>query len=481
MSVEYVFPAPKPTGLGRVARNSASSTASSSLSSSSSSASDSSSSSSKLGAATGLRWRGPYFLSRGKAEGMCDVRSLEVCENAADAGAGAAAVVAHAAGGSSSCRWSGISVFFSGEKRPRVGQLLIVIVTGEQIPAVRCLSQSNPTLHLAPASPHFPTSPVKSHLAAGRLRSAASGLPPAPPPLGPSRIMLRIHSCPRVYPPPPLPAVCRQSAASSPAPKRCFPPAVRAQNPPRRAAVTPAASGELQRGQVEDDDLGEDLGEALARTRQLVECAMFAAVAGLAYFLSNSLAIENYFGCFFPLPVVISSLRWGLDAGRKTVVATVLLLFTLSGPVKASTYLLMHGVVGLAMGTIWSLETNWIVSIILCSINKLNLIQEFFMQTRALGACGYVLVSSFLIRENILALITVNIHASLTYILAAAGVNTIPSMDAIYVLFGALLLLNCGFFIFLLHIMYTVFLTKLGIKSSLRSPRWLDKVLLMSR
>jgi hypothetical protein len=63
------------------------------------------------------------------------------------------------------------------------------------------------------------------------------------------------------------------------------------------------------------------------------------------------------------------------------------------------------------------------------------------MQTRALGACGYVLLSSFLIRENILGLITVNIHASLTYILAAAGVNTIPSMDAIYVLFGTLVML----------------------------------------
>ncbi|KAL6601517.1 hypothetical protein ACP70R_044737 [Stipagrostis hirtigluma subsp. patula] len=71
--------------------------------------------------------------------------------------------------------------------------------------------------------------------------------------------------------------------------------------------------------------------------------------------------------------------------------------------------------------------------------------------TRALGACGYVLLSSFLIRENILALITVNIHASLTYILAAAGVNTIPSMDAIYVLFGTL--------------------------ASLRPPRWLDKAI----
>jgi hypothetical protein len=90
----------------------------------------------------------------------------------------------------------------------------------------------------------------------------------------------------------------------------------------------------------------------------------------------------------------------------------------------------------------------------------------------------------------------------LTYILTAAGVNTIPSMGTIYLLFGTLvipdlisrvyrtccselltlpflvqLLLNCGFFVFLLHVMYTVFLAKLGIKPSLRSPRWLDRVM----
>ncbi|KAI9086000.1 hypothetical protein K1719_032077 [Acacia pycnantha] len=62
---------------------------------------------------------------------------------------------------------------------------------------------------------------------------------------------------------------------------------------------------------------------------------MFAALTGLVYFLSNSLAIENYFSCFFSLPIVISSMRWGVDAGRKTLVATTMLLLVLSSPVKA--------------------------------------------------------------------------------------------------------------------------------------------------
>uniref|UniRef100_R7W544 Uncharacterized protein n=1 Tax=Aegilops tauschii TaxID=37682 RepID=R7W544_AEGTA len=87
---------------------------------------------------------------------------------------------------------------------------------------------------------------------------------------------------------------------------------------------------------------------------------MFASVAGLAYFLSNSLAIENYFSCFFPLPIVISSLRWGLEAGRKTMVATVLLLFTLSGPVKALTYLYFSfGVVAYAWSS-WSIHGYYV-------------------------------------------------------------------------------------------------------------------------
>ncbi|XP_010942226.1 uncharacterized protein [Elaeis guineensis] len=184
---------------------------------------------------------------------------------------------------------------------------------------------------------------------------------------------------------------------------------------------------------MEYEDLGVE-GEVFRKTLRLVECAMLASVSGLAYVLSNSLAIENYFGCFFSLPIVISSIRWGIAAGRKTMLATAMLLLTLSGPVKASTYLI-----------------------------------------RAMGATGYILLSSFLMRENILDLITINLHASLTYILMDMGVNTIPSIDAIYAIFGSLLLLNCGFFVFLLHVLYAVFLTKLGMRASLTLPRWLEK------
>ncbi|KAL9226019.1 hypothetical protein vseg_001875 [Gypsophila vaccaria] len=217
-------------------------------------------------------------------------------------------------------------------------------------------------------------------------------------------------------------------------------------------------------GPAQLDDLAHD-SPVYKSTLRLVECSMFASVSGLTYLLSNSLAIENYFGCFFALPIVITSMRWGVAAGRKTMVATVVLLFVLSGPVKALTYVLMHGLLGFTMGSLWRLQVNWRLSIFLCTL------------VRAVGALGYVLTSSFLISENILALITVNVHATLTMIFNSLGFTTIPSMNTIYGIFGTLLLINCSVFVFLLHVLYALFLTRLGIKTSLMLPRWLERAL----
>ncbi|KAH9772092.1 Membrane protein [Citrus sinensis] len=203
----------------------------------------------------------------------------------------------------------------------------------------------------------------------------------------------------------------------------------------------------------EFDDLAPD-GDVYLNTLRLVECSMFAAVTGLVYFLSNSLSIENYFGCFFSLPIVISSMRWGVAAGRKTMVATAMLLLVLSGPVKALAYLLTHGVLGFSMGSLWRLGVDWGLSIFLCTI---------------------VVFASFFL--DFFNHITINIHASLTFIFSAAGVNIVPSMNVIYVIFGTLVLLNSGFFVFLLHLLYSVFLTRLGMKASLRLPRWLEMAL----
>lgn len=62
--------------------------------------------------------------------------------------------------------------------------------------------------------------------------------------------------------------------------------------------------------------------------QRLVETAMLAAVSGLAYALATTMHLEGYLGYFLPLPVILSALRSGPAAGRKTVSATFFLLLS---------------------------------------------------------------------------------------------------------------------------------------------------------
>ncbi|KAG0461348.1 hypothetical protein HPP92_021645 [Vanilla planifolia] len=225
-----------------------------------------------------------------------------------------------------------------------------------------------------------------------------------------------------------------------------------ANQPRARVSLDRADERQNQKEEEEYDDLGVE-GEDFQKTLRLVECSMFASVGGLAYFLSNSLAIESLFeankwtseddkgglvarmgmrmmtfALIFAkgMAIRISQERVTMHVFPLFKVATTVLLFTLGGPVKACTYMLMHGLVGLAMGSLWRLRINWGISLALCTL------------VRVIGIMGYVLLTSFLIRENILNLITINVHASLTYVLTAVGVNIVPTMDVIYAIFGIL-------------------------------------------
>lgn len=53
---------------------------------------------------------------------------------------------------------------------------------------------------------------------------------------------------------------------------------------------------------------------------------MLAAVGGLAYALSSILRLQSYFSYLLPMPVVVACVRRGPTAGRKTMVATAILL-----------------------------------------------------------------------------------------------------------------------------------------------------------
>lgn len=64
------------------------------------------------------------------------------------------------------------------------------------------------------------------------------------------------------------------------------------------------------------------------KTRRLVETAMLAAVAGLAYTIATLMKIEGYLNYILPLPVILSSLRGGPSSAIKSLTVAFLLLFS---------------------------------------------------------------------------------------------------------------------------------------------------------
>ncbi|GJP57221.1 hypothetical protein CLOM_g16250, partial [Closterium sp. NIES-68] len=239
---------------------------------------------------------------------------------------------------------------------------------------------------------------------------------------------------------------------------------------PQRAGAEGAGEERAEGWPAEEDpDMGAEADEGSSgrfrETLQLVETAMLAATSGLAFFLANTLRVEGYLGFFFPLPAVVASMRWGAMAGLHTAMSAAFLLLVLAGPIKAISFLLLHGFLGSTLGLCWGLGLSWPISILACTF------------VRAAGAVSFVLLSSWLIRENILKLILMNVQASLSHVFAGISASLVPSFSLITAIFTSLLLFNSATFALLLHILYTLFLRRLGIATPTQLPNWMERSL----
>lgn len=137
---------------------------------------------------------------------------------------------------------------------------------------------------------------------------------------------------------------------------------------------------------------------SLEETRALVETAMLAAVSGLAFLLSTLLKLDTSLGYFLPLPVVIAACRSGPAAGWGTMTATAFLLLVLLGPLRAVTYVLMHGMTAAALGSMWVWKWPWLASVAVGSASRMA------------GQMGYLVLSSATMNENLFAVMVANVH-----------------------------------------------------------------------
>lgn len=191
---------------------------------------------------------------------------------------------------------------------------------------------------------------------------------------------------------------------------------------------------------------------------------MLAAVAGLSYTLATLFKLESYLSYILPLPVVLAAKRGGAVAALKSLFTAFLLLFILLGPFRALTYLLIYGLLSLSMGCSWALKLPWAVSVPLAAV------------ARMAGFLSYFALSSWISNENLMSLMLTNIHNMLDQFSAIVGTAGAPSLTAVTVTLASLLLVNAAFYVFVMHVLYTLILRGMGYEVG-PTPKFLQRFL----
>ncbi|KAL4445767.1 hypothetical protein ABPG77_008966 [Micractinium sp. CCAP 211/92] len=190
---------------------------------------------------------------------------------------------------------------------------------------------------------------------------------------------------------------------------------------------------------------------------------MLAAVSALAYTVGNLLRVEAYLAYVLPLPIVLAALRSGPLAAFKTLTVAVLLLLILMGPVRAVTYLLVYGVLSLALGIAWAWRLPWAVSVPLGALARIG------------GYMAYIMLSSWVTNENLLMLMVTNVYSLLDQLSVVLGTTGSPPLLAVLVVLCSLLFVNGLMYVMLMHILYAIMLKGMGLKLH-RLPRFAERL-----
>eukprot|EP00889_Picochlorum_renovo_P007475 jgi/Picre1/34505/NNA_001973.t1 len=211
-----------------------------------------------------------------------------------------------------------------------------------------------------------------------------------------------------------------------------------------------AAQEELKRENQQGKSEFDTIGQSREDVQRMVETSMLAAVAGLSYMFASLFKLEGYLSYVLPLPVVLSSVRSGPLYSLHCVSVVFLLLFILMGPVRGVTYMLVYGFLSVALGITFRLNVPWILSVPLSAV------------VRLLGQWLYILVTSWVTRENLIELLVTNAQTLLDNMGAWMGSSGSTSFSGVAITLFSMLAVNAVFYVFMMHVLYTILLSSMG-------------------
>ncbi|AFZ03316.1 DUF2232 domain-containing protein [Calothrix sp. PCC 6303] len=194
---------------------------------------------------------------------------------------------------------------------------------------------------------------------------------------------------------------------------------------------------------------------------RMVETAFLASTASLIWFINFYFPLGPVLRVFFPVPIALVYLRWGVRAAWMSAVVSGLLLAVLMGPIRSLLFVMPFGFMGVTLGSTWYRRVPWLVSMSLGTI--LGTVGVFFR----------VWLLSILAGEDLWIYVINQMTDLIEWVFLKLGVLANPSLLWIQVVAIAFIIFNNFIYLFLVHIAAWLLLDRLG-NPIPRPPKWVQ-------
>lgn len=206
------------------------------------------------------------------------------------------------------------------------------------------------------------------------------------------------------------------------------------------------------------------------RMLPVVEMGFFTAATMCLWYAGRIMRLDALLLLFYPLPMFIMSMRWGISTGMMTLACTLLFVLFSMGPLYALSYLFNTGMMASALSVGLWYRWHWLPTVALGALAKaLGLALQFGMMSVYLRVNSFKLLTVQV--KNMWGQIIAGMVAARRLVPGAPGTPpTSPSVETIQVLVAALIITHSFLHVLLTQLGASMILLRLE-RHLTRSPR----------
>ncbi|MBD2310224.1 DUF2232 domain-containing protein [Desertifilum sp. FACHB-1129] len=196
----------------------------------------------------------------------------------------------------------------------------------------------------------------------------------------------------------------------------------------------------------------------------LVETAFLASTASLIWLVNYYFPMGPVLRMFFPLPIALVYLRWGVRSASMATIVSGLLLSVLMGPTRSILYLIPFGLLGIQLGAMWRRQAPWWISIATGTL---------------LGSFGFffrIWLVSILLGDDLWTYMMVQVTELLDWIFLRLGLLAQPNLTLVQAIALVLVIINNAIYLFVVHLVAFLLLERLGNPIPM-PPQWVQVLL----